>query len=41
MPKLIFILLLFTLFQMYSGVIGQEIAEHKLRSTPFDIQAMA
>ena len=41
MPKRIFILLLFTLFQMYSGVIAQEISEHKLRSTPFDIQAMA
>jgi len=41
MPKLIFILLLFTLFQMYNGIIAQEIAEHKLRSTPFDIQAMA
>ncbi|NBY65144.1 MAG: hypothetical protein EBQ70_13805 [Betaproteobacteria bacterium] len=41
MPKQIFIILLFTLFQIHSGVIAQGIAEHKLRTSPFGIQAMA
>ena len=41
MPKRIFIVLFFTLFQMHRGCIAQGIAEHKLRSAPSSIQAMA
>ena len=41
MPKPIFIVLFFTLFQMHRGCIAQGIAEQKLRSAPSSIQAMA
>ena len=41
MPKRIFIVLFFTLFQMHRGCIAQGIAEHKLRSAPSGMQAMA
>ena len=41
MPKRIFIVLFFTLFQMHRGCIAQGIAEQKLRSAPSSIQAMA
>lgn len=41
MPKRIFIVLFFTLFQMHRSCIAQVIAEQKLRSAPSGMQAMA